>query len=250
MEMAATCLVIDARKLDSLSIDGPALKVRMRMQSIRLFPLRRLSRIHVIGTLRDGLDSLLHCAEHQVPVAFFTYAGKLRCQMYFSVVENSIISHWLEHVDFDVEAQQIYEDWLQHQTLHLMSQLGYSEGARETRFKRLSEKLRNICNNKMGHRDFGDAMDWLIGIFTVHLSQLIVDHGLSNQSSGKRRLLKDISPVCEIWLIYFLAMAASKRKIKVSAQSMSDLYQQHADDIEYTARRMLSQLATRLESIV
>ncbi len=250
MEIAATCLVIDARKLDTLSIDGPALKVRMRMQNSRLFPLRRLSRIHVIGTLRDGLECLLHCAERQVPVAFFTYTGKLRCQMYFPVVENSIISHWLEHVDFDVEARQIYDDWLHHQTLHVISQIGFSEGARETRFQRLSEKLRHICNSKMGHRDFGDALDWLSGFFAVHLSQIIVDHGLSNQSAGKRRLMKDISPVCEIWLIYNLAVTANKRKLKVSAQSMSDLYQQHADDIEYTARRMLSQLATRLESIV
>jgi hypothetical protein len=240
MEMAATCLVIDARRLDSLSVDGPALKVRMRSQSSRMFPLRRLSRVHVVGAIKDGLEPLLHCAENQIPVAFFTVSGRLRCQLYFPVFENSIISHWLEHVDFDVEAKQLYDDWLFHQTLHVISMMGYTEGARESRYQLIEEKLRG----------FHTAMDWLSGMLAVHISQLIVDYGLSNQSRGKRRLMDDISPICELWLIYFLAAHASKRRVRVAAQSMSDLYQKHSAEIEYTVRRMLTQLATRLESIV
>lgn len=250
MEMAATCLVIDSRRLENLSIDGPALKVRMRTQSPRLFPLRRLSRIHVVGAIKDGLESLLHCAENQIPVAFFTVAGRLRCQLYFPVFENSIISHWLEHVDFDVEARQIYDDWLFHQTLHVISTMGYTQGARESRFQLLDEKLRSICVRHLGKKEFHLAMDWLNGMLAVHISQLIVHYGLSNQSRGKRRLMEDISPICELWLIYFLATHVSKRRVRIAAQSMSDLYQKHSEEVDYTVRRMLTQLATRLESIV
>jgi hypothetical protein len=65
MDTPATCLVIDARKLESLTVDGPALKVTMRSQSARLFPFRRLSRVHVVGAIRDGIDTLLQCAERQ-----------------------------------------------------------------------------------------------------------------------------------------------------------------------------------------
>ena len=250
MEMAATCLVIDARSLDSLSVDGPALKVRMRSQSPRLFPLRRLSRVHVVGVIKDGLEPLLHCAENQIPVAFFTVSGRLRCQLYFPVYENSIISHWLEHVDFDVEARQLYDDWLFHQTLHVLSMMGCTEGARESRYQLIEEKLRGLCNRYLGPKDFQIAMDWLGGMLVVHISQLVVDYGLSNQSRGKRRLMDDISPICELWLIYFLASHASRRRVQVAAQAMSDLYQKHSAEIEYTVRRMLTQLATRLESIV
>lgn len=49
MSMAKSCLVIDSRKAEKISLDGPALKVRMQSQSSRLFPLRRLSRIHILG---------------------------------------------------------------------------------------------------------------------------------------------------------------------------------------------------------
>lgn len=250
MEMAATCLVIDARMLESLSVEGPTLKVRMRSQSPRLFPLRRLSRVHVVGAIKDGLDSLLHCAENQIPVAFFSVSGRLRCQLYFPVYENSVLSHWLEHVDFDIEARQLYDDWLFHQTLHVISRMGYTEGACESRYQRIEEKLRGLCNRFLGKKEFHTAMDWLSGMLAVHISQLIVNYGLSNQSRGKRRLLNDISPICELWLIYFLATHASKRKVRIAAQSMSDFYQTHSEEIEYTVRRMLTQLATRLESIV
>lgn len=250
MEIAATCLVIDARTLDSLTVDGPALKVRMRSQSPRLFPFRRLSRVHVVGSIRDGLDSLLHCAENQIPVAFFTVSGRLRCQLYFPVYENSILSHWLEHVDFDVEAKQIYDDWLIHQTLHVISMMGYTEGARESRYQLIAERLRSLCNRYLGRKEFHGAMDWLNGMLSVHISQLIVAYGLANQSRGKRRLMDDLSPVCELLLIYFLATYASKQRVRVAAQSMSNFYQKHSQEIEYTIRRMLTQLATRLESIV
>jgi len=250
METPATCLVIDARKLESLSVDGPALKVTMRSQSARLFPFRRLSRVHVVGAIREGIDSLLHCAEQQIPVAFFTVAGKLRCQLYFPVFDNSIISHWLEHVDFDVEAKQIYEDWLCNQTLNVISMTGFNEGARESRLQLLNERLRRICKLRLGKDDFEAAMDWLSGILSVHLSQLIVEYGLANQSRGKRRLMDDLSPICETWLMFSLGSQISKRRTRISAQSMSDLYQAQSDDVEFIIRRMLTQLESRLESII
>lgn len=250
MDIAGTCLVIDSRRLDQLSLDGPALKVRLHAQSARLFPLRRLSRIHVVGAITDGLEPLLHCAEHQIPVAFFTLTGKLRCQLYFPINENSLISHWLDHVDFDVEAKQIYEEWLLHQTLHMLSMVGHTVGNRESRYKLVNESLRSICKRFLGSKDFQSAMDWLNGILAVHLSQLIVDYGLSNQSRGKRRLMQDISPVCELWLVNILATKAGKHRIKITAQTMSDFYQQQSGQIEYTARRMLTQLVSSLESII
>jgi hypothetical protein len=250
METPATCLVIDARKLESLSVDGPALKVTMRSQSARLFPFRRLSRVHVVGAIKEGIDTLLQCAERQIPVAFFTVAGKLRCQLYFPVYESSIISHWLEHVDFDVEAKQVYEDWLCHQTLNVISMTGFNEGARESRLQLLNEKLRRICKQRLGKDDFEAAMDWLSGILSAHLSQLIVEYGLANQSRGKRRLMEDLSPICETWLMFSLGSQVCKRRMRISAQSMSDLYQAQSEDIEFIIRRMLTQLATRLESII
>jgi hypothetical protein len=249
-DIAPMSLVIDTRKLDQLSLDGPALRIRMRLKSAMLFPLRRLSRIHIIGAISNGLDALLHCAEQQIPVAFFTVSGRLRCQLYYPVYENTLLSHWIEHVDFDVQAKQVYDDWLQNQMLHELSRIGANQGAREQRYQLVCETLRHLCRKKLGGREFQAAKAWLDGMMNVHLSQLIVDFGLAHQSRGKRRLLADTSPVAELWLMYFLATAVQRSKMRITPQSMTELYQQHSAHIEYTTRKMLTQLASRLESIV
>ncbi len=249
-DIAPMSLVIDARKLDQLTLDGPSLRVRMRLKSAMLFPLRRLSRIHVIGAISNGLDALLHCAEQQIPVAFFTVTGRLRCQLYYPVYDNSLLSHWIEHVDFDVQARQVYDDWLQHQMLHELSRIGANQGAREQRYQLVNETLRHLCKQKLGGREFHAAEAWLEGMMNVHLSQLVVDFGLANQSRGKRRLLADISPVGQLWWLYFLALAVQRSKVRVTPQTMTELYQQHSAHIDYTVRKMLTHLASRLESIV
>jgi len=249
-DIAPTSLVIDARKLDQLTLDGPALRVRMRLKSAMLFPLRRLSRIHVIGAISEGLDALLHCAEQQIPVAFFTVNGRLRCQLYYPMYENSLLSHWIEHVDFDIQAREVYDDWLQHQMLHELARIGANQGAREQRHQLVKETLRHLCKEKLGSHEFQSAQAWLEGMMIVQLSQLIVDFGLANQSRGKRRLLADISPVGELWLLYFLALAVQRSKVTVNSKTMTELYHQNSSQIDYTVRKMLTQLASRLESII
>lgn len=250
MEAAKTCLVIDSRKAEQLRLDGPALRVRMQEQSSRLFPLRRLSRIHILGDLQQGFEALIHCAEHQIPVAFFTVSGKLRCQLYFPVLENTLISHWLEHVEFDAQAREIYGDWLQHQSLHLLSCLGYKRGALEQRLRCNLERLHHACKQVLGEHQYRLAMDWLEGMACVQLSQIIIDHGLANQSRGMRKLIDDITPLYDFWLHHHLAKYQIKKPLRINGQTMSDFYQTQADDLDYFTRRMLSQLAVRLESII
>ena len=251
MDQPKTCLVIDSRKLESMKMDGPALRVRLHAQSSRLFPLRRLSRIHIVGSPVNGLEALVHCAERQVPVAFFSVHGKLRCQLYFPVCESDILGHWLDHVDFDPQAKAIYEDWLHHQALHVISLIGGQGGSHQTRKQLIEERLRAICNKQLGEQKFRDAVDWLDGMLTAHLSQVIVQHGLSDQGRSKRRLMEDITPLGRLWLLYFLAeKSGTCKNFSVNAHSISSLYQQSSERIEYTVRSMLARLASRLESII
>lgn len=250
MDIAKSCLVVDARKVERLSLDGPALKVRIKTQSARLFPLRRLSRIHVLGELEAGLDALIHCAEHQIPVAFFTVRGKLRCQMYFPVLENTIIAHWLEHVEFDQAARDEYCEWRSHQCLNLLAQIGWRNNPREDRLKLAEESLNHVCKKAMGEKDFRLACEWLNGMLAVHMSQIIVNHGMANQSRGKRWLMDDLQPLFAIWLKYRMAEHLKRRKLQVTANGMSNFYQDQSAWVDYTLRRMLTQLATRLEAII
>jgi hypothetical protein len=94
-------------------------------------------------------------------------------------------------------------------------------------------------------------MAWLQGMLSAHVSQLIVEYGLSNQSRGKRRLMEDISPLCELWLNGALVeKLAERKKLRIDGIGMSALYQSQTEQIDYMVRRMLIQLSTRLEAII
>jgi CRISPR/Cas system-associated endonuclease Cas1 len=145
MTVAKTCLVIDAEKTSHVLLDGPALRITMKCQSPRLFPLRRVARIHVIGQVENSFDAMVACAEKQIPVAFFTKQGKLRCQLYYPIFENGVISHWFEHVEFDEEAKRIYSEWLACQTLNLLAYMGFKKCSSGIRQQLVVETLNHHC---------------------------------------------------------------------------------------------------------
>lgn len=251
MEISKSCLVIDARKLAGLSLDGPALKIRMSLQSSRLFPLCRLARIHVLGSLQAGFDALLHCAEQQIPVAFYTLKGKLRCQLYYPVFEQRFLSHWLDHMDFDSQVKQQYQDWLANQTLFLLASIEERDGIHQSRADLCREKIHHQCKQSLGEQRFHEAGDWLQGFMLAQLSQILVSLGLPNQSRNKRLLQEDLEPLCLLWLLHQLARHCQKRPLhKIDAYSMSTFYEQHADSLDYIIRRMLVQLSSALEAII
>jgi CRISPR/Cas system-associated endonuclease Cas1 len=239
MAYGKTCLIIDSRKMVKISIDGPALKICMESQSPRLFPLRRLSRIHIIGDPTSGLNALLYCAEHQVPVAFFTAKGKLRCQLFFPVFEGNFISHWIEHVE-----------WLHHEKLRLLAPIGIISGSNESRAKLAEEMFNKICKYAIGESQYKLATDWLMGMLATQMSQIIVNHGIANQSRSKKKLMDDLLPLYRVWIKHSLSNALKTEKLNISAATMSALYQQLSEDIDYQLRRSLTQLSSRLEAII
>src|SRR5690625_8011083 len=89
--------------------------------------------------------------------------------------------------------------------------MGCTHGARELRLKLVDERLNHLCKQKLGERKFQLAMEWLNGIMTVHLSQIIVNQGLANQSRGKRQLMSDVMPLYELWLRYHLAQRLDRK---------------------------------------
>ncbi|MDF1589022.1 MAG: CRISPR-associated endonuclease Cas1 [Gammaproteobacteria bacterium] len=249
-ETVPTSLVIDTRKLAQLGMDGPALKVVMKMKSPVLFPLRRLLRIHIIGTPQSGMDALLFCAQQRIPVAFFHADGRLRCRLQAPASDTALVDHWFEHVEFDPEVKQIYADWLLHQGLYALSIMGFHLGAYQTRHKLVYEALRSFCTESLGKQDFRTALDWLDGLLHFQLEQVIAEIGFSQQR-GQNKLLNDIKPLAQLWLLHGLANHLQRKPhFAITSQTMITFYQTQTSLIEYSTRRMLIQLTTRLEAIV
>lgn len=249
-DVELTSLVIDSRKLLRMGMDGPALKIVMRGRSSVLFPLRRLCRIHILGMPDSGMAALLFCAEQQIPVAFFHFNGRLRCRLLPAGGKPALTDHWLEHVEFDPQIRQIYDDWVQYQGLHSLSLLGIRGGGCESRKKLLYEALRGYCRQQLGRKNLKTALEWLDGLLRFHLEQVIEAFGFV-QERGRLKLLADIKPICDLWLLHALAVRLQQRaSFRVTAQHMTTFYQQQAVQVELSSRRMLIQLVNTLEAVV
>lgn len=249
-ENRQTTLMIDSRKLLHLTSDGPALKVTMQSKSAMLFPYRRLCRIHIMGIPRTGLETLLYCAEQQIPVAFFHHNGRLRCRLYPAVTQETDIEHWIEHIDFDPILAGVYNDWAEQQYRHTLSLLGESQCANTLARQRVTDTLRGFCKQTLGKSGLQSALDWLDGLLQFQLEHLIESFGFTRQKSCAR-LGKDIKPVCEVWLLFSLAeYIQHKPGLQVTAQSITHFYQQQSSNLELLIKRMLTQLISSLEKVI
>lgn len=250
IDVALTSLVIDSRKLSRMGMDGPALKVVMRGRSSVLFPLRRLCRIHILGTPASGMEALLYCAEQQIPVAFFQFNGRLRCRLLPAGGTPALTDHWFEHVEFDPQVRQLYDDWVLHQGLYTMSRLGISGGLCDARKQLVYETLRGYCRQQLGKKNLKTALEWLDGLLRFHLDQVIKELGFV-QERGRLKLLEDIRPICDLWLLHALAERLQQPAgFCVTAQNMNAFYQRQAIELELSLRRMLIQLVNILEAVV
>lgn len=81
IESAQRTLYLDGCKYARVLLDGPALRVRQKHVSDRLYPLQRLVQVIVNGQVEWSTNALLACAEAHVPVFFLTAHGSLRARV-------------------------------------------------------------------------------------------------------------------------------------------------------------------------
>ena len=131
-----------------------------------------------------------------------------------------------------------------------MSCLGVKTGARESRKQLLYETLRGFCHRQLGRENLTAALEWLDGLLLFHLEQVVEEFGFVQQR-GRQKLLADMKPICDLWLLYALAGRLEQRgRFNITAQNMTAFYQQQANELEFSARRMLTQLVSKLEAVV
>ncbi len=254
------CLHIDARKLQRIKLDGPAINVMMKGAAEQLFPLRRLARIHLTGTPEQGLDAFLACANQHIPVAFFDGFGRLKAMLYLPKENNTVLGHWLEALHTDLGIKTIYTQWQENIQLHWFAQskakwiphgrISRSKGqAHDAKIieESVAKELRKIHQ----HNQWTDAQPWMEGMLRVQLAQILDQFGLNPHTHEHRELLSDLEkPLQQMLKVEIAIWLIHDRPTAVSGKELTTLYERIAETVQHEAEKALWRLQYAIERIV
>jgi hypothetical protein len=230
--------------MDYIKLDGPALKIKFRQKSPQLFPFKRISRIHLIGKLSEGLDILLECVSHQIPISFFTLSGKLQGQLYGPNFKNQSLSYWLDHLGFDDEIQDIYKEWLNNQSLFFLAQLGFKTGIHHIRLDLVKKSL----YEKIKDAHLENITLWLFNFLKFHFSSVLVQYDIHPSMKEFEKIMTDVVPLFETWIIF--KYTDNHLDQTISPAVLAAIYQKESYFIEYHMNRMITQLASEFERVI
>lgn len=133
-----------------------------------------------------------------------------------------------------------------HQEWFITMHLGINSDIKNDAKKLFTKRLKQVCQNNLGRKKIELITRWLKGLSTAHLDQILNEYGFQKRFS-KQKLHQDFKSVNEIYLWHALTFELlSQPGISVKADTITILYQNHAEQLENIWRRMLRQLINTL----
>jgi hypothetical protein len=104
-------LYIDGTEATRVKLDAPALRVSIAERADELFPLQRISRIVVTGSVCWETDALLACADHGITIAFLNGCGEVRGRWLGKSGERQLFIQRLADLVTRPDGLELYESW-------------------------------------------------------------------------------------------------------------------------------------------
>lgn len=106
-------LYIEGRSETRVSLDAPALKISVSEQADQLFPLQRISRVIVIGSVEWRTDALLACADRGITVTFLDNNGGIAARWLGKGGDRQCFMQRLADLMSRPDGKACYDDWYQ-----------------------------------------------------------------------------------------------------------------------------------------
>lgn len=245
--MDRRCLMIEARTLQELDRDGPALRVKAQGRSRQWFPLRRLSRVLCVELPGMGLDALAQTARDGIPVTFFAPGGSVIAQLTHPGALPAPLTHWLEASVCEPELKAAYQDWLDNQRRHAYGLLGCMGCDAEHAADKAEAQLARLARQQRRGRMPAEARQWLEQLLMTQIQAQGMRLGLSPSSTRLMQLCQDLlHPGLMMALTAFLLRLPIERVLK--GQEIARYYERAlAEELEVWIERALYVLSTQLE---
>lgn len=188
-------LNIQGNKILHLSIDGPALRLRLQGEATRWFPLRRIRHLCITGELNTGTEVLIKLAEKRIPVTIFSSSGKLLCQMLHPDSEVSEFSQLLEEAEYDIALKQAYADWFENTSLQAYAYVGVRRGCVKLAQAVFEQELGETLNYYQLKDSHNQAAQWMNGISQTGITRAITEKGVPLHGIHRSQLHHQLSEI-------------------------------------------------------
>ena len=107
-----TPLYLEAKPGMRVSLDHPALSVITVEKTRQLFPLTRISRIVVSGSIEWSMPALFACADAGINIVFLNKSGRVRCYWLAASPKKSSLVQLFSDLFQRLDAVEHYQNWL------------------------------------------------------------------------------------------------------------------------------------------
>lgn len=184
-----------------VGLDGPALRVSSLEQAERLFPLRRIGRVHTNARVEWETEALMACAERGIPVVFVDEDGQVLARLLGRPGERDELRNRLIAFLLRPESLGMLRHWMQtsrHRAarwaaikLRLGTQLADTSAIRQ----RIDAQTAHVAGEQVA----AQTRQWLRGLAYAWMEEHLRDLGLGRSTelgqAGRPPLAADLTDI-------------------------------------------------------
>jgi hypothetical protein len=251
-------LYLDPRSPTSVTIDGPALSIRVEDQAERSIPMRRVSRILVNEKTQFSTAALLRCADSGISILFVDPDGRVQARLLGAPGERQELRQRLVDLLDRPDWKELYGNWRyaqeRHAVLRVQNRLGIRIGSASPggTARWIEEEVARLAEPRDAARSRRWMQEQLFAWTLNHLQML----GLGAQSEvghdGRPDLASDLAgvlgwygePIRIGWLrrrAHWARRSRSAAKV-ITRRDIVALYQRHSSKLARFGRELTNKL--------
>ncbi len=227
-----------------VTFEVPALSVSMADKTRQLFPLSRISRVVVSGTVDWSMAALFACADNGITLVFLNSLGEVRCKWLGQTkCKQPMIKSFVDLLQ-RTNAQQCYKNWYL-----AMDRMAVRSAARRLRFidwEYANRREVNLWFKQLLSNDWIVILNMIESFILSTVLKFMSDFGLDSRCEylmvGHINLTEDLSRIL-IWDFYPALLAWEKQCSVAPGQvQLVSFYETRSQRVDHLIQGLLNRL--------
>jgi len=244
-------LNIMGNEIEQMTIDGPSLRIQLKGQAVRRFPLRTLGHICITGDPANGADTLLALMGKRKLITLFSANGVLKGQLYNPKKRESLLLNLLEESAHDPALAQARAEWFENSRLQAFAMVGITKGCDIMAIRSLRKQLGRTLSELDLKREHKTVTKWLRGITEICITKILAKRGIPLHGHQCNRIRRQLGRIAEpVYLHAALHWLVANPAVETTPKNMTVVMGNFQRTLYPTLARCLYQLQVRLEQAI